>query len=119
MLVFIDESGDPGFRTERGSSPIFVAAMVVFENDEDARTTEAVIRDATTRLRVRPEFKFNKCSYPVRDGFFQAVRGCPFIVRAIVVRKEVIHSAHLKTDKEDFYRFFVRQMMSHDGGLLA
>ena len=31
MLVFIDESGDPGFSLERGASPIFVAAMVIFE----------------------------------------------------------------------------------------
>lgn len=118
MLVFIDESGDPGFKVERGSSPIFVVAMVLFERPEDARATETVILDTMGRLRVRPEFKFNKCSNPVRDGFFEAVRSCPFVVRAIVVRKEVIHSPHLKTDKEDFYRFFVRQMMTHDGGLL-
>lgn len=118
MLVFIDESGDPGFKVAAGSSPIFVAAMVLFENGEGARATEVAIRDAMSSLRVYPEFKFNKCSNTVRDGFFQAIRACPFIVRAIVVRKDVIHSARLKTDKEDFYRFFVRQMMTHDGGHL-
>jgi hypothetical protein len=30
MLVFIDESGDPGFKLDGGSSPVFVAAMVIF-----------------------------------------------------------------------------------------
>jgi hypothetical protein len=118
MLVFIDESGDPGFKVPQGSSPIFVAAMVMFTTPADALTTERVIRATMSRLRVKPEFKFNKSSNEVRDGFFQAVRNCPFMVRAIVVRKEVIYSPHLKTNKEDFYRFFVRQMMQHDNGRL-
>lgn len=118
MLVFIDESGDPGFAVEAGASPIFVAAMVIFRSGEDARATEAVVRRAAEALRVRPEFKFNKSSLRVRDAFFAAVRHCPFAVRAIVVRKQIIRSPHLMTDKEDFYRFFVRQMMTQDGGVL-
>lgn len=119
MLVFIDESGDPGFKVEKGSTPIFAAAMVLFDNAQNAQATEQVIRQAMQRLRVRPEFKFNKSSSQVRDGFFQAVQNCPFSVRAIVVRKEAIYSPHLMTDKEDFYRFFIRQMMIHDNGALV
>jgi len=119
MLVFIDESGDSGFKVAKGSSPIFVAAMVLFDNAQNAQATEQVIRRVMQRLRVRPEFKFNKSSKQVRDGFFQAVQSCPFSVRAIVVRKGAIYSAHLKTDKEDFYRFFIRQMMTHDDGALV
>lgn len=119
MLVFIDESGDPGFKVKKGSTPVFVAAMVIFADGEAAAQTEQVIRDAQARLRVRSEFKFNKASDPVRDGFFAAVCRCPFLVRAIVVRKESIYSPHLRADKEDFYRFFVRQMMTFDGGELV
>lgn len=118
MLVFIDESGDPGFELQRGATPIFAAAMVLFSNGEDALTTETVIRDTQQRLKVWPEFKFNKSRNEVRDDFFSAVRGCPFAVRAIVVRKEIIHSPWLKTNKEDFYRYFIRQMMVHDDGAL-
>jgi hypothetical protein len=92
--------------------------MVIFADGDAARTTERIVRDAAVRLRIRPEFKFNKSSARVRDEFFQAVRNCPFSVRAIVVRKETIYSPHLTTDKEDFYRFFVRQLMTHDGGIL-
>ena len=118
MLVFIDESGDPGFELQRGATPIFAAAMVLFSNGEDALTTETVIRHTQQRLKVWPEFKFNKSRNEVRDDFFSAVRGCPFVVRAIVVRKEIIHSPWLKTNKEDFYRYFIRQMMAHDDGAL-
>ena len=118
MLVFMDESGDPGFLVERGSAPIFAAAMVIFEDGETARATTQVIEGAMLRLRAYPEFRFNKSGRKVRDGFFQAVRDCPFRVRAIVVRKEVIRSPFLKTNKEEFYRYFVRQVMTHDAGML-
>jgi len=118
MLVFIDESGDPGFNVERGSTPIFAAAMVIFADGDAAFTTDRVIRDAMARLRAYPEFRFNSCSGRVRDGFFLAVRDCPFKVRAVVVRKEVIYSPHLRSDKEDFYRYFVRTMLDNDGGLV-
>ena len=119
MLVFIDESGDPGFKVARGSSPIFAVAMVLFETAQDAQATERVIQTAMSELRAWPEFKFNKSSNQVRDDFFQAVRSCPFLVRAIVVQKGMIYSPHLMTDKEDFYRFFIRLMMTHDDGMLS
>jgi hypothetical protein len=36
MLVFIDESGDSGFKLLRGSTPIFAAAMAIFGGEEEA-----------------------------------------------------------------------------------
>lgn len=118
MLVFIDESGDPGFKLDRGSTPIFAAAMVVFNTVDAAVHTGAVIRQALADLHAYPEFKFNKCRDALRDSFFAAVSGCDFCVRAIVVRKELIYSDRLRGEKEEFYRFFVKNMVEHDGGLL-
>lgn len=118
MLVFIDESGDPGFKVAEGASPVFVAVMVIFQSGEDAAATQAAIEGSEARRRHKPEFKFNKCSAEVRDLFFAAVQRCSFTVRAIVVRKEVIHSPRLKADKERFYEFFVKSMMSYDNGVL-
>ena len=43
MLVYIDESGDAGFRVDRGSSPVFVAAMVIFDSADDAALTRRLI----------------------------------------------------------------------------
>jgi hypothetical protein len=37
VLVFIDESGDAGFKVAKGSSPLFVAAMVIFVDQEKAQ----------------------------------------------------------------------------------
>lgn len=118
MLAFIDESGDPGFKVPKGSSPVFVAAMAIFDDMEAAQATEAVIKQAREDLRVKPEFKFSKCADPVRDGFFRAVDGCRFSVRAIVVKKALIYSPHLRGDKENFYKFFVQQMLWHDNDTL-
>lgn len=120
MLVFIDESGDPGFKLDRGASPIFVAAMVIFEAADDARQTQRTIETSEVRRLHKPkEFKFNRCSHDIRDRFFAAISDCPFRVRAIVVEKEVIYSPRLISDKERFYEYFVKQMMKHDNGVLA
>ena len=119
MLVYIDESGDAGFRVEQGSSPVFVAAMVIFADADDAAFTRQLITGSAARLIHKGEFKFSKSRTEVRDRFFQAVAAGPFRVRAIVVQKEVIRSDHPRSDKESFYEFFVKQMLRHDGGRLS
>ena len=119
MLVYIDESGDAGFKVERGSSPVFVAAMVLFADADDAALTRRLIAGSAARHLHTGEFKFSKSRDEVRDRFFRAVAAAPFRVRAIVVRKEVINSVHLRSDKESFYEFFVKQMLRHDNGRLA
>lgn len=118
MLVFIDESGDPGFKVDKGATPVFVAVMVIFRNGEDAAATQKAIAESEARRLHKPEFKFNKCDDRVRDAFFTVVRNCPFSVRAIVVRKDLIHSNRLKSNKESFYEYFVKQMMQFDNGML-
>jgi hypothetical protein len=119
VLVFIDESGDPGFKIQKGSTAAFTAALVAFEDVEQARKTQLAIEATALRLRIHPEFKFSKCRPAVRDAFFEAVLPHDFCVRAIVVRKEKIYSPHLRSDKESFYSFFVKSMLRYDDGLLS
>jgi hypothetical protein len=118
MLVFIDESGDPGFKLTKGSTAVFVAALVAFRDSEQARATQAAIDAAATRLRIRPEFKFNKCRDEIRDAFFETVQPFDFRVRAIAVKKELIYSSRLRSEKEAFYSFFVNSMLKFDDGPL-
>ena len=119
MLVFIDESGDPGFKLTKGSTSHFVLAMVIFRDYQEAERASAAIQAATESFRVKKEFKFNKCCRAARDGFFESVQSFQFTVRAIVVDKGRVYSPHLRTAKEDFYRFFVRQMINNDGRALV
>lgn len=118
MLVFIDESGDSGFKLDKGSTPVFAVALAAFGSTEEAARCDSIIRDALKTLRVKPEFKFSKAHGKVRDAFFEAVIGCDFRVRALVVEKELIRSGRLRTNKEEFYQFFVKTMLRFDDGLL-
>lgn len=119
MLVLIDESGDAGFKLSRGSTPHFVVAMVIFDDFKEAERTSAIIEAARVSLRIKPEFKFNKCSVQVKDGFFAAVASCKFSVRALVVDKSKIYSDNLRENKDRFYNFFVKSLLQHDNDILA
>lgn len=118
MLVFIDESGDPGFKVTKGSSAAFVVAMVAFADKQVAMDAQAAIKAAAAAHRVFPEFKFSKSRPEVRDLFFETVAPFKFCVRALVVEKERIHSGYLRSNKEAFYSFFVKSMLKFDNGLL-
>ncbi|RAU23773.1 DUF3800 domain-containing protein [Paramagnetospirillum kuznetsovii] len=118
MLVLIDESGCSGFKLETGSTKIFVVAMVVFTDFIEAEKTSAAIAELRNKQKVKPEFKFSKSCDNVRDHFFDEITRHNFTVRALVVKKNIIHSRRLVTDSASFYNYFVRSLMSHDGGRL-
>jgi hypothetical protein len=118
MLVFIDESGDPGFKLDKGSTPVFAASMVIFRDADKACEIGHSIRVLRESLGVKPEFKFSRCKPEFRDAFFESVVGGAFTVRAIVVQKALIYSQRLKTVKEEFYRFFIKSMVRFDDGAL-
>lgn len=118
MLVVIDESGDPGFKLTKGSTPYFVIAMVVFDEFVDAEKTSACIAKARDRLRVKREFKFAASHPNVRDGFFAAVSECRFSVRAIILDKKKVHSDYLRDNTCSFYNFCIHKLLQHDGGVL-
>lgn len=62
MLVFIDDSGDPGFKLQKGSSPCFVIALIIFDDPLEAEKTSLAIKELRRKLKVSDlyEFKFNK-----------------------------------------------------------
>ncbi len=118
MLVFIDDSGDPGFKTQSGSSPVFVIALVLFDDPLEAEKTSLTIKELRRKLKVSDlyEFKFNKTNNRFKDAFFSAVRDYQFRVRAIVVKKQDIYSLRLQNYKENFYNHIIMQVLKHDGG---
>jgi hypothetical protein len=119
VLVLIDESGDPGFKLVRGSSSHFVMTMVIFDDFVEAECTAADIADLRQRLRLKSEFKFSKCRDDIKDAFFECVCAHRFVVRAVAVDKSAIYSEGLRERKELFYNYFVKLLLSHDGGVLA
>jgi len=118
MLVFIDDSGDPGFKLHKGSSPFFIIALVIFDDNLEAEKTSLAIKELRRKLKAsdRYEFKFNKTNKKFKTAFFSAVRIFKFRVRAVVVDKKTIHSLHLRKNKENFYNYTIMQVLKQSKG---
>lgn len=120
MLVFIDDSGDPGFQVQKGSSSVFVIALVVFDDNLEAEKTSVAIKELRRKLKVsdKYEFKFNKSEKEFKDAFFEDVSPFKFRIRAIAVKKDVIYSQRLKNYKESFYNYVIMQVLRQSKGYI-
>jgi hypothetical protein len=118
VLVFIDDSGDPGFKLDRGSSSHFVIACIVFDDHLDAEETALKIKRLRQGLGWKEfrEFKFNKCSRVIRRQFFEEIQSCQFRVRAISINKAVIRSQELRVDRQSFYNYAIKEVLAHSDG---
>lgn len=118
MLVFIDDSGDPGFKIDKGSSRAFVICCVIFDDELEAEKTAVCIKELKRELKKsdKYEFKFNKCSKEYRLKFLSAVKKFNFRIRAIIMAKEVIYSDELKNDKTSFYNYTIKTVLKHSSG---
>jgi hypothetical protein len=121
MLVYIDDSGDPGFKFDRGSSTHFVLALVCFATDADAARTAVQIRRLQDALGFsrRTEFKFNGSSRPVRERFLQTVATAPFSICSMVIDKPRTADPHPRSGKGAFYDFAVREAVRRHRDVLA
>ncbi|WP_282170904.1 DUF3800 domain-containing protein [Ruegeria atlantica] len=117
-LAFIDESGDPGFKLDKGSSQVFVLCVVVFKDAAASKPVGDEIAALMGTERVKPEWKFSKTRDVSRDAFFEAAAAWDFQCRSVVVQKEEIISHHLRTKPRRFYNYFTKMMFEKDGGLL-
>lgn len=120
QLVFIDESGDPGFKINKGSSQYFVIALVIFQDELEAEETALIIKKYRRKIGKSNsyEFKFNKSSNEFRLNFLQEIKNCKFIARAIIVEKEVLYSSQLRSRKESFYNYFLRKVLEKNNNTI-
>lgn len=118
MLIFIDDSGDPGFRIEKGSSPVFVITLVIFDDNLIAEETALALKKLRRELKFSDttEFKFHKSRKVVKKRFLETCAKFNFRIRAIVVKKENVRSNHLRTDKDSFFNYIVMQVLKNSSG---
>ena len=111
MLVFIDESGDPGRKTDRGSSLYFVVALVSFDDDGEALACDKRI-DLLRQELNRPsnfEFHFAKNSKNIREQFLKAVTPYTFFYHIFALNKDPNKLYGPGFDvKESLYKFTAR-----------
>lgn len=118
MLVLIDESGCPGFKLKKGSTPYFVVGMVIFKDFSQAEVASKTITELRRSLKINPEFKFSKTRPAIKDKFFDAICQYTFEVRALVVDKNKLYSPKLRSDTSSFYNFFIKTLMQYDNRVL-
>ena len=121
MLVFIDDSGDPGFSAKSGVSSHLVIACVIFDDELEAEKTAIAIKELRRVLfhNDKTEFKFNKSSKVVRLTFLKCLLPYHFRVRAIVMTKDAVYSQELRTSKDSFYNFTTKQVLKNNQGTLV
>jgi len=78
MLVFLDDSGDPGFKVAKGSTPCFVIALVIFDDDLEAEKCAVAIKELrrTLGLSDNYEFRFNGSNRDIRLAFLRWLVTC-------------------------------------------
>ena len=108
MLVFIDESGDPGLKIESGSSRFFTIGLVLFEDREEATACDQRIELLKRELGwdTKSEFHFKKNSDRVRTAFLAAVSPYNFFYYGIVINKDPkkLFGDGFK-NKDSFYKY--------------
>ncbi len=120
MLVFIDDSGDPSFKIDKGASKFFVICCVVFDDDLQAEKTSTAIKELRRELKFseKMEFKFNGSSYATRVAFLNKIKPFSFKIRVLVVDKKKIKSDLLKNDKQSFYSYFIKMVLRYNKGTI-
>lgn len=115
MLVFIDDSGDPGFKLEKGSSAIFVISCVIFDDELEAEKTAVAIKELRRDLKFpdEVEFKFSKSRRKIREKFLKKINPFQFKVRSLVIKKSLIRSEELKNNKNSFYSYAIKSLLKY------
>lgn len=111
QIVFIDESGDPGFKSN--SSTSFSFALIIFDKPEQAEEAETIINRAAILSRHHSEFKYSKTCTNVKDIFFREVSKCSFHAKILHVNKMQINSEELRNNANKFYNYFLKQVITH------
>jgi hypothetical protein len=120
MLVFIDDSGDAGFKFNKGSTEFFIISAVIFDDNLEAEKTAVAIKELRRNLGFsdKIEFKFNKSRKDVREKFLQTVNKFDFRIRSLVVDKKIIRSDELKNSKDSFYSYMIKTLLKYNNATI-
>jgi hypothetical protein len=105
MILFVDESGDPGLKLKRGSSKYLIIAGVIFREVEEIRKATREIERFRQKFQYSStyEFKFNKTKKRTKIGFLKSVKDCNFEIRSVVLDKSILSSSFRKQIEKNLY----------------
>ena len=113
QLIFIDDSGDPGFKLRHGSSQLFVIACIIFDSPISAEYTAANLKMLKEQMgwKQEREFKFHRANDEQKKLFFDVIKKHNFKIRIIVVDKSKIEEPNMKKS-ESFYSFVIQKVLN-------
>lgn len=112
QLIFIDDSGDPGFKTKRGASRLFVIACIIFNDHIDAEFASASLKMLKKQLgwKQEREFKFHRATEEQKSAFFQSLKSLNFHVYATIVDKSLIIKPPIKKSDSFYQEIILRTL---------
>ena len=115
MHIYIDETGDTGFKLDKGSSEIFCISLLIFKENRHIEETVNAVKQLNKSLYFSDgvEWKFSKTKPDRRKMFLYAIKDCPFEIRAVGMNKKEITGRQLTTDKEKFYNYTCKLVLQY------
>jgi hypothetical protein len=113
MLIFMDESGDTGFKLKTASSRFFVLTIVIFDNLDAAEKANTAIKELHTELKFSQdkEFKFSTgTSNKFKKAFLQKLARYDFRYRSIVIDKAILAKREPKNPEDSLYMLVTDQL---------
>jgi len=114
MLVFIDESGDPGMKGKVGSSNYFVVTAIIFEDRDEAIACDSridALRDEWFK-GVAFEFHFNACCRDLRERFLIETGKFEYFYMSFVFNKAKLYGEGFQY-KNSFYKYAVNLLFQN------
>ena len=112
QLIFIDDSGDPGFKS--ASSSNFVMAAALFVEPKTATLISKKISTYRSSLGWRNdyEFKFAKIRKDIIIELLKMVSKYDFQIYAVYIDKSSFRQTTFALDKEKLYNWTIRELLS-------
>ena len=118
MLVYVDDSGDGGFKFGAGSSCIAVFAAVIFDDPRELQKLAREIENIKKRFNYQGELKFSKNSDQARLHLLTAISNSGCRIMCLYADKRYIYTQKLKDEPRALKAYLLRMLLSqHDGKL--
>lgn len=106
MLIFMDESGDTGFKFSKTSSRFFVLVIIIFDSLADAEKANEAVKEIRKELKLPEnfEFKFSTgTSDKYKKAFLQKLSKFNFRYRTVIVDKAILAKQNPIYPKDSLY----------------
>jgi len=115
--VFGDETGEAGFKFERGSTPFFVVGLVLTNQPDALREYVQDLRQEF-RLDLVDEISFHRSPDRNRVAFLKGLLEFDIEVRALSINKRTLSSELRELSRAEFYAWAFSDLLAHSLGEL-